>query len=111
MEGIRHFDLQYMALVASHRTTTTVKIIFSFVFNYNFIYGFCISPVNGPKHLLIYFGSRWDYIQEGRRTYKDMDRLVAFEKGLNTWGRWVDSNLDPAKTKVFFQGVSPDHSQ
>ncbi|KAM7471188.1 hypothetical protein LguiA_009371 [Lonicera macranthoides] len=52
----------------------------------------------------------WDYIQEGRRTYKDMDRLVAFEKGLNTWGRWVDSNLDPAKTKVFFQGVSPDHS-
>ncbi|XP_059451651.1 protein trichome birefringence-like 43 [Corylus avellana] len=52
----------------------------------------------------------WDYIEEGSKTYKDMDRLVAFEKGLNTWAQWVDSNVDPTKTKVFFQGVSPDHS-
>lgn len=40
-----------------------------------------------------------------------MDRLVAYEKALNTWATWVDSNVDPAKTKVFFQGVSPDHSK
>ncbi|KAA8525011.1 hypothetical protein F0562_011351 [Nyssa sinensis] len=51
----------------------------------------------------------WDVFQEGNVTYKEMDRLVAYEKALNTWGRWVDNNVDPAKTKVFFQGVSPDH--
>ncbi|XP_059663294.1 protein trichome birefringence-like 43 [Cornus florida] len=52
----------------------------------------------------------WDYIQEANSIYKDMDRLVAFEKGLRTWARWVESNVDPNKTRVFFQGVSPDHT-
>ncbi|XP_022148038.1 protein trichome birefringence-like 43 [Momordica charantia] len=52
----------------------------------------------------------WDLIQDGEGTYKDMNRVVAFEKGLTTWARWVDQNVDPAKTSVFFQGVSPDHS-
>ncbi|KAK9933922.1 hypothetical protein M0R45_021092 [Rubus argutus] len=51
----------------------------------------------------------WDLLQVGNQTYKDMDRLVAYEKALNTWATGVDSNVDPAKTKVFFQGVSPDH--
>ncbi|KAF8024400.1 hypothetical protein BT93_F1554 [Corymbia citriodora subsp. variegata] len=51
----------------------------------------------------------WDYIQEGKQIHKDMDRMVAFEKALTTWGRWVDANIDPAKSKVFFQGISPSH--
>ncbi|OMO60938.1 PC-Esterase [Corchorus olitorius] len=38
-----------------------------------------------------------------------MDPLVAYEKGLNTWAKWVDDNIDPSKTTVFFQGTSPDH--
>ena len=52
---------------------------------------------------------RWDLILDGDKKYKDMDRLVAYEKGLKTWVRWVDLNLKSTKTKVFFQGVSPDH--
>lgn len=52
----------------------------------------------------------WDLVQEGRKTYKDMNRLVLYEKALKTWAKWVDSTIDPRKTKVFFQGVSPDHS-
>ncbi|KAH7651630.1 PC-Esterase protein [Dioscorea alata] len=53
----------------------------------------------------------WDYVQEGDQIYKDMDRLVAFSKGLATWGRWIDTNINPATTKVFFQGISPTHYQ
>ncbi|KAK3005738.1 hypothetical protein RJ639_017141 [Escallonia herrerae] len=53
----------------------------------------------------------WDYVQDGATVLKDMDRLMAFYKGLNTWARWVDLNVDPSKTKVFFQGISPTHYQ
>ncbi|OUZ99260.1 PMR5 N-terminal domain [Macleaya cordata] len=62
-------------------------------------------------HWWLHKGSKqpWDYVQDGNNTYKDMDRLVAFEKGLTTWSNWVDSNIDPAKTRVFFQGISPTH--
>ncbi|KAL7087013.1 hypothetical protein ACP275_13G038900 [Erythranthe tilingii] len=51
----------------------------------------------------------WDYMEEGGKLYKDMNRLVAYYKGLNTWARWVNRNVDPSKTKVFFQGISPTH--
>ncbi|XP_038882233.1 protein trichome birefringence-like 41 [Benincasa hispida] len=51
----------------------------------------------------------WDYIQIGKEVLKDMDRMVAFEKAVTTWGRWVDLNIDPQKSKVFFQGISPSH--
>lgn len=54
---------------------------------------------------------RWDFIEDGTKTYKDMDRLVAYAKALNTWAKWVDTNVDPSTTKVFFQGVSPDHNK
>jgi DNA mismatch repair ATPase MutL len=40
-----------------------------------------------------------------------MDRLDAFYKGLTTWANWVDVNVDPTKTKLFFQGISPTHYQ
>ncbi|KAL2245504.1 UNVERIFIED_CONTAM: Protein trichome birefringence-like 41 [Sesamum indicum] len=41
----------------------------------------------------------WDYIEVGGRLYKDMDRVVAFEKALTTWAKWVDTNVDPTNTK------------
>ncbi|KAL8229594.1 hypothetical protein R6Q57_014494 [Mikania cordata] len=49
----------------------------------------------------------WDYIGEGGKLYKDMNRLVAYYKGMTTWSRWVNRVVDPSKTKVFFQGISP----
>ncbi|OMO60940.1 hypothetical protein COLO4_33667 [Corchorus olitorius] len=51
----------------------------------------------------------WDYVEDAKITLKDMNRMVAYEKALMTWARWVNLNVDPTKTKVFFQGVSPDH--
>ncbi|WCJ30936.1 TRICHOME BIREFRINGENCE-LIKE 39 [Euphorbia peplus] len=51
----------------------------------------------------------WDFVEEGNKMYKDMNRLVAFYKGLTTWARWVDRYIDPSKTQVFFQGISPTH--
>ncbi|PIN13054.1 hypothetical protein CDL12_14337 [Handroanthus impetiginosus] len=53
----------------------------------------------------------WDFVQYGSSITKDMNRLEAFSKGLTTWGRWVEQNVDPSKTKVFFQGISPTHYQ
>ncbi|XP_004134666.1 protein trichome birefringence-like 38 isoform X1 [Cucumis sativus] len=51
----------------------------------------------------------WDYVQVGNTVKKDMDRLEAFYQGLTTWARWVEMNVDPSKTKVIFQGISPTH--
>ncbi|KVI04367.1 PC-Esterase [Cynara cardunculus var. scolymus] len=42
----------------------------------------------------------WDYIGEGGKRYKDMNRLVAYYKGMTTWSRWVNRFVDPSKTKV-----------
>ncbi|XP_020577280.1 protein trichome birefringence-like 37 [Phalaenopsis equestris] len=53
----------------------------------------------------------WDYVQYKNNIYKDMNRLDAFYKGMTTWGGWVDSNVNPEKTKVFFLGISPTHYQ
>ncbi|PAN29415.1 hypothetical protein PAHAL_5G224300 [Panicum hallii] len=51
----------------------------------------------------------WDYVQDGGQMMKDMDRLTAFSKGMSTWARWVDTNVDTSRTKVYFQGISPTH--
>ncbi|KAJ7948796.1 Trichome birefringence-like family [Quillaja saponaria] len=51
----------------------------------------------------------WDYMEEDKKIMKDMDRMVAFEKALTTWTNWVDTNIDPTKVQVFFQGISPSH--
>ncbi|KAF2569094.1 hypothetical protein F2Q68_00024401 [Brassica cretica] len=53
----------------------------------------------------------WDAIEYGNVTVRKMDRLVAYEKAIRTWAMWIDQNIDPSKTKVFFQGVSPDHAR
>ncbi|XP_049374114.1 protein trichome birefringence-like 41 [Solanum verrucosum] len=51
----------------------------------------------------------WDYIKVGGKYYKDMNRMVAFEKALLTWAKWIDTNIIPSKQLVFFQGISPSH--
>ncbi|KAI9083625.1 hypothetical protein K1719_034567 [Acacia pycnantha] len=51
----------------------------------------------------------WDYFQVGSKLIKDMDHMEAYQIALTTWSNWVDSNIDPSKTKVLFQGISASH--
>lgn len=57
----------------------------------------------------VFVWTRWDYMEDGKRLHKDMNRLVAYYKGMTTWSRWVNAFVDPSKTKVFFNGISPTH--
>ncbi|KAE8713158.1 Protein trichome birefringence [Hibiscus syriacus] len=50
-----------------------------------------------------------DYYQEGDHVYDELNVLEAFQKALTTWAKWVDANVDPLKTMVFFRGYSAVH--
>ncbi|RLN09025.1 protein trichome birefringence-like 1 [Panicum miliaceum] len=52
---------------------------------------------------------RKDYYQEGNRVYSELDVHDAYRRALNTWAKWVDSNVNPKKTTVFFRGYSASH--
>ena len=45
----------------------------------------------------------------GDELIKEMDRVEAYKIAMATWAKWVDENIDPSKTRVFFQGVSAVH--
>ncbi|EOY19246.1 Trichome birefringence-like 36 [Theobroma cacao] len=55
--------------------------------------------------------SSWDYYMEGKSLYKNMNPMIAYQKGLTTWAKWVDLNLDPRKTRVIFRSMSPRHNR
>ncbi|KAG5243813.1 protein trichome birefringence [Salix suchowensis] len=50
-----------------------------------------------------------DYYQEGNHVYNELNVLEAFRKALTTWARWVDANVNPMKSLVFFRGYSASH--
>ncbi|XP_058108481.1 protein trichome birefringence-like 1 [Magnolia sinica] len=50
-----------------------------------------------------------DYYQEGSHVYSELNVDEAFRKALTTWARWVDANVNPNKTLVFFRGYSASH--
>ncbi|XP_047959569.1 xylan O-acetyltransferase 1-like [Salvia hispanica] len=41
--------------------------------------------------------------------YDQVERPSAYRSVLDTWSRWVDENVDPNRTKVFFMSMSPLH--
>ncbi|GLJ17233.1 hypothetical protein SUGI_0298720 [Cryptomeria japonica] len=50
-----------------------------------------------------------NYFMENNYLYLELEPLDAFKKAMITWAKWVDKNIDPTKTRVFFRGFSPTH--
>ncbi|XP_059457852.1 xylan O-acetyltransferase 1-like isoform X1 [Corylus avellana] len=46
---------------------------------------------------------------EGATEYDEIARPVAYGRVLRTWAKWVDKNIDPERTMVFFSSMSPLH--
>ncbi|EEF34060.1 xylan O-acetyltransferase 1 isoform X2 [Ricinus communis] len=46
---------------------------------------------------------------EGSTEYDEIERPVAYQRVLKTWSEWVDENIDPNRTTVFFSSMSPLH--
>ncbi|KAF6147005.1 hypothetical protein GIB67_036724 [Kingdonia uniflora] len=47
--------------------------------------------------------------EKGDTEYDEIERPVAYERVLRTWANWVDENVDPKHTSVFFSSMSPLH--
>ncbi|KAI3809150.1 hypothetical protein L1987_25120 [Smallanthus sonchifolius] len=46
---------------------------------------------------------------KGDTEYDEVERPVAYARVLKTWAKWVDKNIDPNRTTVFFSSMSPLH--
>ncbi|XP_077237024.1 trichome birefringence-like protein (DUF828) isoform X2 [Tasmannia lanceolata] len=46
---------------------------------------------------------------DGATDYDEIDRPIAYDRVLRTWAKWVDENVDPKHTLVFFTSMSPLH--
>ncbi|CAE6040559.1 unnamed protein product [Arabidopsis arenosa] len=46
---------------------------------------------------------------DGDLEYDEIERPIAYERMLRTLGDWVDHNIDPLSTTVFFMSMSPLH--
>ncbi|KAJ7963956.1 Protein ESKIMO 1-like [Quillaja saponaria] len=46
---------------------------------------------------------------KGATEYDEVPRPEAYRRVLKTWSKWVDKNINPNRTKVFFASMSPLH--
>ncbi|KAG7600780.1 unnamed protein product [Arabidopsis thaliana] len=53
----------------------------------------------------------WGSFGNGGSGAEALDTAVAYRLGLKTWANWVDSTVDPNKTRVFFTTMSPTHTR
>ncbi|GKV22004.1 hypothetical protein SLEP1_g31913 [Rubroshorea leprosula] len=53
----------------------------------------------------------WGSFTNGQEGYEVLDTPVAYRVGLKTWANWVDSNVNPNRTRVFFITMSPTHTR
>ncbi|KAI9085138.1 hypothetical protein K1719_032954 [Acacia pycnantha] len=53
----------------------------------------------------------WGSFSNGEEGSEEFDTPIAYKLGLKTWANWVDSNINPNKTRVFFTTMSPTHTR
>lgn len=53
--------------------------------------------------------NRWGSFQDNDGIYKEIEILRAYELALKTWSDWLEFNVDPLKTQLFFVSMSPTH--
>ncbi|KAJ8764147.1 hypothetical protein K2173_005059 [Erythroxylum novogranatense] len=46
---------------------------------------------------------------EGATEYDEIDRHLGYERVLRTWAKWVEDNVDPTTTAVYFSSMFPQH--
>ncbi|KAK8496793.1 hypothetical protein V6N12_044701 [Hibiscus sabdariffa] len=46
---------------------------------------------------------------EGDTEYDEIDRPIVYKRVLSTWSKWVNKNVNPNRTTVFFSSMSPLH--
>ncbi|KAJ3692162.1 hypothetical protein LUZ60_012512 [Juncus effusus] len=51
----------------------------------------------------------WNYTRDGNKLTINNDGISLFTKAVQAWSKWVDQTIDPSKTKVIYQSMSPDH--
>ena len=92
----------------------SLKNLYIYIYIYIYIFfsqWIAFKEISLVMYLHIYCLCSWDIIEYNKVLYQNMDRLHAYEIALNTWASWVESRVDPRRTKIFFQGVSPDHDR
>ncbi|KAK9676980.1 hypothetical protein RND81_11G113800 [Saponaria officinalis] len=64
-------------------------------------------------HWWIHLGKfkSWDLFQYEGELIKEMPIELAYERGMRTWAKWVEKNVDPKKTTVFYRSISPEHKR
>lgn len=54
---------------------------------------------------------RWGSFANGEEGFEELDTPLSYRLGLKTWANWVDSTIDPNRTRVFFTTMSPTHQR
>lgn len=46
---------------------------------------------------------------EGDAEYDEIEVSIVYERVMRTWRKWIEENVDPSKTSVFFSSLAPQH--
>ncbi|KAJ7949998.1 Protein trichome birefringence-like [Quillaja saponaria] len=53
----------------------------------------------------------WGSFSNGEEGFEELDTTIAYRIGLKTWANWVDTTINPNRTRVFFTTMSPTHTR
>ncbi|XP_057526567.1 protein trichome birefringence-like 6, partial [Amaranthus tricolor] len=51
----------------------------------------------------------WDLFSYKGKLVENLPRNIAYKRGMRTWASWINKNINPTKTSVYFRSVSPSH--